>query len=125
LIELFVQSLNCGYGPDRDLIVTNKSPLTARDQLARRAADEGWDVMDTYNCGSRESCYRRAPFTISVIFSERNSDVAYSTLWLDQPTRAQGPQQRCIAVIDEGDFMGPRVEVWMMMHGESATKRDE
>jgi hypothetical protein len=122
---LFVQSLNCGYGPDRDLTVTNKSPLTARDQLARRAADEGWDVIDTSNCSPRESCYRRAPFTISVIFSAGDSDVAYSTLWLDKPTGTQGPQQRCIAVIDEGDNKGHRVEAWMVMHGESVTKRGD
>jgi len=109
--------LNCGYGPDRDLTVTNKSPLTARDQLARRAADEGWDVIDTSNCSPRESCYRRAPFTISVILSAGDSDVAYSTLWLDKPTGTQGPQQRCIAVIDEGDNKGHRVEAWMIHHG--------
>jgi hypothetical protein len=118
-IQLFVQSLNSGYGPDRDLTVTNKSPLTARDQLAGTAAQWGWEAIDTCMCSPRESCYRRALFTISVIFSERDSDVAYSTLWLDQPTGTQGPQQRCIAVIDEGDFKGPRVEVWTMMHGAS------
>jgi hypothetical protein len=122
-IQMFVQSLDWGYGPDRDPTMTNKSPLTARDQLARTAADEGWEAIYTCNCSPRESCYRRAPFTISVIFSARDSDVAYSTLWLDKPTGTQGPQQRCIAVIDEGDNKGHRVEAWMMMHGESATAR--
>ncbi len=97
--------------------------LTARDQLAGTAAHWGWDVIDTCMCSPRESCYRRALFTISVIFSERDSDVAYSTLWLDEPTGTQGRQRRCIAVIDEGDNKAHRVEVWMMMHGESATAR--
>ncbi len=90
--------------------------------LGRTAAHWGWEAIHTCMCSRRESCYRRAPFTISVIFSERDSDVAYATLWLDDhPTGTQGPQQRCIAVIDEGDNKGHRVEVWMMMHGESAT----
>jgi hypothetical protein len=119
-IQLFVHSLNCECGPDRDLTVTDTSPLTARDQLARTAADDGWEAIDTFNCSPRESCYRRAPFTISVIFSDADS-VVYSTLWLDKPTGTQGPQQRCIAVIDEGDNKGHRVEAWMVMHGESAT----
>jgi hypothetical protein len=91
--------------------------FTVRDQLARTAAHRGWEAIDTCMCSPRESCYRRAPFTISVIFSERDSDVAYSTLWLDQPTGTQGPQQRCIAVIDEGDNKGHRVEAWMIHHG--------
>jgi len=103
--------------------VSRTTPLTARGQLAGTAAHWDWEAIDTCMCSPRESCYRRALFTISVIFSERDSDVSYSTLWLDQPTGTQGPQPRCIAVIDEGDNKGYRVEVWMMMHGESATAR--
>jgi hypothetical protein len=103
--------------------VTSTTPFTARGLLGGTAAQWGWEAISACNCSPRESCYRRAPFTISVVFSERDSDVAYSTLWLDKSTGTQGPQQRCIAVIDEGDFKGHRVEVWMMMHGESATAR--
>jgi hypothetical protein len=103
--------------------VTSTTPFTARGLLGGTAAQWGWEAISACNCSPRESCYRRAPFTISVVFSERDSDVAYATLWLDKSTGTQGPQQRCIAVIDEGDFKGHRVEVWMMMHGESATAR--
>jgi hypothetical protein len=83
--------------------MTNKSLLTARDLLARTAAHWGWEVIGTCNCSTLESCYHRAPFTISVIFSEPASDVVYSTLWLDPPIGTQSPQSRCIAVIDDVD----------------------
>jgi hypothetical protein len=111
--------------PDRDPTMTNKSLLTARDQLARTAAHWGWEVIGTCNCSTLECCYYRVPFTISVIFSEDNSDVVYSTLWLDPPIGTQSPQPQCIAVIDEGYNKHHRVEVWMVQHGHSATKRGD
>jgi hypothetical protein len=101
--------------------VTATAPLTARDQLARTAAHRGWEAIDTCNCSARESCYRRAPFTISVIFAQHDSDVAYATLWLDQPAGTQGRQPRCLAATDEGDNKRHRVAAWMVMHGEPAT----
>jgi hypothetical protein len=110
-----------GYGPDRDLTVTNKSPPTARDQLARTAAHWGWEVIGDPRY-ALESRHRRAPFTISVIFSTADS-VVYATLWLDPPIGTQSPQPRCIAVIDEGYNKHHRVEAWMMQHGHSTTKR--
>jgi hypothetical protein len=122
-IQILVQSLNPGYGPDRDRIVTSKSSLTARGQLARTAAHWGWEVIGDPNY-TFESRYRRAPFTLSAIFSEADS-VVYATLSLDPPIGTQGLQSRCIAVIDEGYNKHHRVEVWMMQHGHSATKRGD
>ena len=99
--------------------MTSRTPLTARDQLADAAAQWGWEVLDTCMCSTRESCYRRTPLAISVIFSSEADSVVYSTLWLDPPTGTQDPQPRCIAVIDEGDNKRQRVERWMMPHGSS------
>ena len=100
--------------------MSRTAPLTARDQLASTAADWGWEAITTYNCSAHEPCYRRTWFTISVIFAQRDSDVEYATLWLDQPTGTQGPHPRCVAVIDEGDNKCHGVAAWMVMHGESA-----
>ena len=99
------------------------APLTIRDQLAGTAAHWGWEAIGTFNSSALESCYRRARFTISVIFAQRDSDVAYATLWLDQLTSTREPQPRCVAVIDEGDNKRDRVEAWMMMHGASPVAR--
>ncbi len=71
-----------------------------------------------------ESRYRRAPFTISVIFSGADS-VVYSTLWLDPLTVTEDLQPQCIAVIDGGDHKRYRVEVWTVQHGQSATRRGD
>jgi hypothetical protein len=116
---VWIQSNTCATVESLPTLTTVSitTPLTARAQLAGTAAHWGWEAIDTC-CSPRCSCYRRARFRISVIFSERDSDVVYATLWLDEPTGTQGSQQRCVAVIDEGD-KGHRVEVWMMMHGAS------
>jgi hypothetical protein len=81
-------------------------------------------VIDNCNCSTLESCYHRARFTISVIFNDADS-VVYSTLWLDPPIATESPQPQCIAAIDDGYHKHHRVEVWMMQHGHSATKRGE